>query len=89
MIKKINSKKTRSEFMYGMKRAEGRKGMVERAEGRKGMVKRAEGRKGWLKRTERRTISGAGRSAPLFWSSWNTANNKFMFVISNPKGTHL
>ena len=69
MIKKINSKKTRSEFMFGMKRAEGRKG--------------------WLKRAERRTISGAGRSAPLFWSSWNTANNKFMFVISNPKGTHL
>jgi hypothetical protein len=49
--------------MYGMKRAEGRKGRVEMTDGRKGWLKMAEGRK----------ISGTGRSAPLFWSSWNTA----------------
>jgi hypothetical protein len=45
---------------------------MKRAEGRKGRVERAEGRKGWLKRAEEHKISGAGRSAPLFWSSWNT-----------------
>jgi hypothetical protein len=31
--------------MYGMKRAEGRKGRVERADGRKGWLRRTEGRK--------------------------------------------
>ena len=49
-------------FQHGMKRAEGRNGRVERADGCKGWLKRAEGCK----------ISGAGCSAPLFWSSWNT-----------------
>ena len=56
--------------MYGMKRAEGRKGRVERAEGRKGWLKRAEGCK----------ISGAGRSAPLFWSTWNTV---YIYTVSS------
>jgi hypothetical protein len=45
---------------------------MERAEGSKGRVERAEGCKGWLKRAEGRKILGAGCSAPLFWSSWNT-----------------
>ena len=45
---------------------------MKRAEGRKGRVERAEGHKGWLKRAEGCKISGAGCSAPLFWSSWNT-----------------
>jgi hypothetical protein len=58
-------KRTRLGFMYGMKRGEGCKGRVERAEGCKG----------WLKRAEGHNILGVGCSAPLFWSSWNTANN--------------
>ena len=73
--------------MYGMKRAEGRKGRVERTEGHKGWLKRAEGHKGrverteghngWLKRAEGHKILGAGSSTPLFWSSWNTGLNDF------------
>ena len=59
--------------MYGMKRAEGCKRRVERAEGHKG----------WLKRAEWHKILRAGRSAPLFWSSWNT--DVYMHkIISQP-----
>ena len=46
----------------------------EKGRGAQGRVERAEGRKGWLKRAEGCKFLGAGRSAPLFWSSWNTVN---------------